>query len=551
MDTVMSSPSSVPVPVAPTTGTTRSSPTTAAPKVNLAVIVPPTPPPRSCIVCTSPEDLVRPCRNCSSDYCRECLGEMFMAATEDGSRMPPRCCNLLQIHTADLPHDLADEYRAKFEEWFTLEKTYCPSPACSAFIPERVLPPKEPTDTTISLVSILTELLTAVSKSPSSRFFRGELPMTELPGYTEVVARPMDLARMQANVQASLYPSMDDLTHDMVLIVDNAKLYNGSEHPITKTADQMFEEYLSELSKTTNELVRLVSRPNTRDPLTCPKCHIAICIKCKQIEHASRPCDTTLRDNEQAMLERFGYKRCPLCKHAVKKMYGCPFMQCVCGAHWCYYCQRSIDECDGVCDELAAMEDAEEEAEEEEDYDDDDDEWEHIREMQRLVPANEAKTRFNETAAPAPAPTAIPSAPTLAPPPPTQLPHRTPVDLDAGGARRWAEADEDFGEEPEEHRFQVWSCLHNFVAFAAAEDEHDHGDLAKMECNRCFAHVDVCPAAWKVTLAFIREALAERYRHMRTVGGVARSSVAMECKWCRLVVCQSCQFQLDTWRVEE
>lgn len=30
-------------------------------------------------------------------------------------------------------------------------------------------------------------------------------------------------------------------------------------------------------------------------------------------------------------------------------MYGCSHMQCTCGAHWCWWCLRSIDECQGDC----------------------------------------------------------------------------------------------------------------------------------------------------------------------------------------------------------
>ncbi len=50
-------------------------------------------------------------------------------------------------------------------------------------------------------------------------------------------------------------------------------------------------------------------------------------------------------------------------------MFGCPHMQCLCGAHWCYYCQRSIDQCDGGCDE-GEPEDDEGEYESEVDEDD-------------------------------------------------------------------------------------------------------------------------------------------------------------------------------------
>ncbi|TKA30531.1 hypothetical protein B0A54_15825 [Friedmanniomyces endolithicus] len=570
MDAVMSSTTTAPVPVTP--ATIPTSPPTAGPKMDLTVRTPPKSPPRSCIICTEPsEDLVRPCRSCSSDYCGDCLVEMFAAATEDPSRMPPRCCNLLQIHTAALDVRLEDDYRAKFEEWITLNKTYCPSPACSAFIPERLLPLEEPKGATISLASILTQLVTAVSESPAARFFRGELPITELPGYTEVVLHPMDLGMIQSKVQALSYSSTTDLTKDMLLIVKNARLYNGPEHPIAKTADQMLEKYLSELSKRIDKLVLIASRANKGDPVICPKCHIAICVKCKQIEHSINPCDPSVQDHELAMLEQFRYKRCPLCKHAVKKMFGCPFMQCVCGAHWCYYCQRSIDECDGVCDEQAAMEDMEEEEEDEEEGygDDDEDGLEQLAEMRRNLLASEAMARVNKAAAPAPPATTVPSAPDTTPLAPTQRLNTRVVDLDAGGARRWAGADEDFGDEPDEHKYQLWSCPHTFVTFTAPDDGYDHGDLDRMECNKCYNHVHTHPTkasasdiGVKLSMQRLEVCAAKLSKAWGGAGvpldhepgsGAAcvKVTVAMECKWCRLLVCWPCQEKLRALKVED
>ncbi|TKA80642.1 hypothetical protein B0A55_01857 [Friedmanniomyces simplex] len=483
-----------------------TSPPTTVANMDVVFRKPPTPPPppRSCIICTDATDqLIKPCRTCTSDYCKECLTDMFKAATSDSSRMPPRCCTLLQIHTVDLPQQDADDYRSKFEEWITLNKTYCPSPSCSAFIPDRLLPPSEPTPT-ITLQSILTDVLSAVSDNPSARFFRGELHITELPGYTTVVARPMDLGMIQASVQALSYSSMDDLTKDMMLIVNNAKLYNGSQHPIAKTADQLFQKHLSELSQVTDKLVLLATGTKPLDHFTCPKCHIAICVTCKQIEHSGHPCDTTAQDHELAMLEQFRYKRCPLCRHAVKKMYGCSHMQCVCGAHWCYYCQQSIDECGGACEERAGSEEEEEEEdEEEEDEEDEDDdgldegslegadeegEDGDVMPQPASVVVDQEEPSVNETAAQ----TTPEASPITAPPPPSQLSDDSIINLDAGGARRWAESGQDFGDEPEEDAgHQIWSCPHSFDPFTAPRDEHNHGDLSRMECNRCFARVRV------------------------------------------------------------
>ena len=87
------------------------------------------PPPRACIACTELESevqLIQPCRTCAMDYCTGCLASMFEDAVTDSTRMPPRCCNLIQIHTILGSGLLSDEqakaYREKFEEWITPAK---------------------------------------------------------------------------------------------------------------------------------------------------------------------------------------------------------------------------------------------------------------------------------------------------------------------------------------------------------------------------------------------------------------------------------------------
>jgi hypothetical protein len=157
------------------------------------------PPPRSCIICTESEGpLLRPCRTCSTDYCGDCLAEMFIGATTDKSRMPPRCCNLLQLHTAidyigEDSH--IDKYRRAFEEWMSPVKTYCPSARCSVFIPDRNLPAAQqydqPPRVEQDLSSVLAGVVEAVAKDHSSRFFRGEPPIDQQSGYTAVVQQPM------------------------------------------------------------------------------------------------------------------------------------------------------------------------------------------------------------------------------------------------------------------------------------------------------------------------------------------------------------------------
>ncbi|KAF2486559.1 hypothetical protein BDY17DRAFT_321340 [Neohortaea acidophila] len=523
---------------------------------------------RSCIACCMTEKestLLRPCRACNHDYCTECVLDMFITATHDSTRMPPRCCALLPIHTiiAELSDEEAAEYRAKVEEWITPVKTYCPSPTCSAFISDRLIPcdtPAKPAPLPPSIVSILQEVLPAIAASSSARFFRGEMDISELPGFTKVVKNPIDLTMIQDNI--SKYHSIKEVTADMRHLVSNAVDYNGVKHPVSHAARRLYAEYTDQLSAVTDRLIKYTAKEPAPKIFACPKCHVAICPSCKQIEHAGRPCDTRAAEEEAAMLERFGYKRCPRCNAGVKKMYGCSHIQCVCGGHWCYYCQRSTSECDGGCGEYSEGDDEEEEEEESEEDDESDEEEGGMdavtsgRDVERVEggqPAQSGNTG-NSTHPP-------PAAAAAAPPPP---PPERFVNLDAGPQRVWAEGDYDFGSEPGDEPFaQVWSCRHYFMTCEAPPaDGINRGNLDRMECNRCFERVIACkPAPLSGLPQHLLKMKKRRKAGSRPKGmllpaesseilneaaaAAAGSKEALECEICHIIVCSSCRNKYD------
>lgn len=67
-----------------------------------------------------------------------------------------------------------------------------------------------------------------------------------------------------------------------------------------------------------------------------------------------------------------------------------------------------------------------------------------------------------------------------------------PADLDAGGARRWAEAQEDFGTEPDDDVHDVWSCHHTFRTVRGNGEDVTIKSDTVLECNRCFCKLKVC-----------------------------------------------------------
>jgi IBR domain, a half RING-finger domain len=54
--------------------------------------------------------------------------------------MPPKCCSIIPLSViANLLDNAQIElYKAKYEEWATADRIYCPIPTCSTFIPPRM-----------------------------------------------------------------------------------------------------------------------------------------------------------------------------------------------------------------------------------------------------------------------------------------------------------------------------------------------------------------------------------------------------------------------------
>ena len=81
------------------------------------------------------------CIKCSGgDFCAKCLKEWFIDACRNESKMPPKCCSVVPLATVHhlLDHSQMELYKAKYEEWSTTDRLYCPVPRCSAFIPQRL-----------------------------------------------------------------------------------------------------------------------------------------------------------------------------------------------------------------------------------------------------------------------------------------------------------------------------------------------------------------------------------------------------------------------------
>ncbi|KXT06169.1 hypothetical protein AC578_1374 [Pseudocercospora eumusae] len=473
----------------------------------------PPPPPPSCLACTERTNLIRACRKCPGHFCQDCLKNAFDRSLEEPSMFPASCCAFFQLHTV-LPEystDKADLYRRKLEEWLTVPKLYCPSPTCSAFIPERKIPKQQQPSPAPSLRDLLLQIVDELFQCHHSRFFHGNFSISKTVNFVEWTASAIDLDDVKQNALNGRYDSAGKLSVDMSLIASNARLVMGPWHPISHAAANLYADYIKLLAQLTDRLVTATqSGPQIihQDIFPCPTCLVAICTKCRQKAHPDQDCDTTALDHEETMLAQYGYKRCPRCRSGIKRMFGCSHVKCHCGAHFCWYCAKSIDDCMGDCGG-----DIDSDAEDE-DEDEDGEVYEEAAERMSEGGRNRDDAGMSPYA----------DSLTQGRSPPSSGARqalRAPVNLDAGGDVRWAGSGLDFGDEPVEPLVQVWSCHHHFQKFASPKDGQNYGNLGYMECNRCFLHVS------ETGVHFQREPGAE--------------AGAWECVDCCLIVCEGCK----------
>lgn len=336
------------------------------------------------------KEVVKPCISCNSAYCVSCARNMFLEACKDSARMPPRCCLQIHLHIVK-PHLTTEEiteYKLKYEEWSTPKPFYCPTPVCSAFISERLLPQQK-----------------------------------------------------------------------------KGKVDSGVGIP-------------------------------TPSNIQCPKCEGDICVDCRQVAHPGSLCanlELGVDAETAALLKAWGYKRCPKCSQGLKRMYGCNHMECRCGAHFCWGCLKSRDECEGGCYEDEDEDDEsdfepdepEPQSEPDENSNNNDDDSENNTDEARVEVAREYDLLGTGTTTEAIEQDGNDSSATLRPIP-------RPRNLDGGSAYYWENQDLDFGEEPtDDVQDATWDCSHSFEPYAIslAEAISTPPLTHEMECVKCWSAI--------------------------------------------------------------
>jgi hypothetical protein len=225
--------------------------------------------------------------------------------------------------------------------------------------------------------------------------------------------------------------------------------------------------------------------------IDCPKCTTVICVACKSFAHPMEPCqDETQNDEMLALLAKWGYKRCPRCGHGTRKMFGCSHMQCICGAHWCWGCERNFNECErqGGCE-------WDEDDDEEMGYDlmdEGGDEEATIAEVEMMDagPEHTGDTSAEESTESQQPPDAVVMGPVTEQEARRQ---RRAENFDARPGRYWEQQDLYFGSEPGDAEDGVWECEHNWTLRA---EDAKVWDGEGMECHQCWTSIPNQGQAW-------------------------------------------------------
>ncbi|CDO72033.1 hypothetical protein BN946_scf184943.g68 [Trametes cinnabarina] len=76
------------------------------------------------------------------------------------------------------------------------------------------------------LKEVLTKLITQIKKKDDYAFFLQPVDPAQVPGYADVISRPMDLGTMTTKVERGRYKSLEEFASDLRLVTTNAKTFN-------------------------------------------------------------------------------------------------------------------------------------------------------------------------------------------------------------------------------------------------------------------------------------------------------------------------------------
>jgi len=111
----------------------------------------------------------------------------------------------------------------------------------------------------------LATTLERISRLDADHFFQQPVSDDYAPGYSAVVAAPMDFATMRRKQRRGAYGSWESLLGDVQLIVSNCLLYNGEESVYSEAAKRLGAQAFEIIASK-----RCVQKTSSRLPLSCP-----------------------------------------------------------------------------------------------------------------------------------------------------------------------------------------------------------------------------------------------------------------------------------------
>ncbi|KDR66932.1 hypothetical protein GALMADRAFT_1137065 [Galerina marginata CBS 339.88] len=106
------------------------------------------------------------------------------------------------------------------------------------------------------LKEVLTKLMAQLKKKDDYAFFLHPVDVSKVPGYADIVKRPMDLGTMSVKVSKGKYRSLEDFATDFRLVTGNAKLFNPLGSIYHTEADRLEVWGLDHISKAASTVIQ-------------------------------------------------------------------------------------------------------------------------------------------------------------------------------------------------------------------------------------------------------------------------------------------------------
>ncbi|KAF7333485.1 Bromodomain-containing 7 [Mycena venus] len=106
------------------------------------------------------------------------------------------------------------------------------------------------------LKEVLGRLIVQLKKKDDYAFFLKPVNPAQVPGYSDLIKRPMDLGTMTVKVQRGRYRSLEDFADDFRLVTGNAKIFNPPGSIYHTEADKLEVWGLDQISKASSTVIQ-------------------------------------------------------------------------------------------------------------------------------------------------------------------------------------------------------------------------------------------------------------------------------------------------------